>query len=64
MNKDLNRYLCMEILRMNYKFTLTLFLMLFLLAVFGGPAYPKGDKFLKISPKNFILPEPQLEIND
>ena len=49
---------------MNYKFTLTLFLMLFLLAVFGGPAYPKGDNFLKIPPKNFILPEPQLEINE
>ena len=28
---------------MNYKFTLILFLMLFVLAVFGGPAYPKNE---------------------
>ena len=33
----------MEILRMDYKFTLILFLMLFVLAVFGGPAYPKNE---------------------
>ena len=33
----------MEILRMDYRFTALLFLMLVMMAVFGGPAYPKNE---------------------
>ena len=33
----------MEILRMDYRFTALLFLMLVMMAIFGGPAYPKNE---------------------
>ena len=33
----------MEIARMDYRFTAILIIMLTLLALFGGPAYPKNE---------------------
>jgi len=33
----------MEIQRMNYKFTIILFIIITLLGLFGGPAYPKNE---------------------
>ena len=33
----------MEVLRMDYRFTAILIIMITLLALFGGPAYPKNE---------------------
>ena len=33
----------MEVLRMDYRFTAILIVMITLLALFGGPAYPKNE---------------------
>ena len=50
--------LWMEIDRMNYTFTAVLIILICLLTIFADPAYPKGDKFLKTPPKDFILLKP------